>query len=70
MSDGIKAVSVLGSHRYSALVAPQQRAIAVGAALDLIALNVQGANSSSLIESELDRLSAYADKIQEALKDK
>lgn len=70
MSDGIKAISVLGSHRYSTLATPQQRAIAVGAALDLIALNVQGANNSGLVESELERLSGYADKIQEALKDK
>ncbi|SEI23620.1 hypothetical protein [Pseudomonas asplenii] len=67
MSEGINSISTMGAHRYSALSANEKRAVAVAAALDLIALNIQGANSGDLLEGELNKLRGYADKIQEAL---
>lgn len=45
------------------------RARAVAAAIGLIEAKVSGSDASSL-KSEMNNLSAYADKIQEALKTK
>ncbi|AQT94277.1 hypothetical protein GIW54_09810 [Pseudomonas proteolytica] len=70
MTEGIKNIGNISSHTYRSQSAESQRAMAVAAALDLIALNVSGAHSGGLLESELKSLGDYADKIQEALKSK
>lgn len=68
MSKGIESLAALGSQAYNALRPESQRALAVSAALELVSLNVQGANSSGTLEAELKSLSNYADLIQDALK--
>lgn len=67
MSTAISALTETNSYRYSNLETEDQRAIAVAAALELIALNITGA-ADGMLESEMNNLAAYADKIQEALK--
>ena len=68
MSEAIKQIGNVASNTYGFQKDGVKRAMAVAAALELVALNVQGGNSSNLLEAELGRLSSYADKIQEALK--
>jgi hypothetical protein len=68
MSEGIKNIGNIASHTYRGQSVESQRAMAVAAALDLIALNVSGAHSGGLLDAELNSLGDYADKIQEALK--
>lgn len=70
MAEGIKNIGNIVSHTYRTQSADIQRAMAVAAALELIAINVSGAHSGGLLESELNSLGDYADKIQEALKTK
>jgi hypothetical protein len=69
MSDAIKAISVNGNLAYARLQPDTQRAVAVGAALELISNRVLSSASVHLSE-ELDNLSKYADQIQESLKAK
>lgn len=69
MSEAIKAVSVIGNLSYAKLQPISQRAIAVGAALELISNRVLSSASVHLSQ-ELDNLSKYADQIQEALNTK
>lgn len=66
MPAAFNALAETGNYRYSRLKDEDKRALAVAAALELIALNVTGA-ADGMLESELDNLSAYADKIQAAL---
>ncbi|USU02981.1 MULTISPECIES: hypothetical protein [Pseudomonas] len=47
-----------------------KRAYAVSAALELIAVRVLNNTSSGILESELGKLSSYADTIQAALETK
>ena len=68
MSEAIKQIGNVASNTYGFQNDSTKRAMAVAAALELVALNVQGANNSNLLEGELERLSLYADKIQESLK--
>jgi hypothetical protein len=70
MAEGIKNIGNIGSHTYRGQPPEVQRAMAVAAALELIALNVDQGHSSGLLEAELNALGAYADQIQEALKTK
>ncbi|MGB3123575.1 MAG: hypothetical protein WBB95_07195 [Pseudomonas sp.] len=69
MSDAIKAISVNGNLAYARLQPDTQRAIAVGAAVELISNRVLSSASVHLSQ-EMEKLSDYADKIQEALKSK
>ncbi|MFG0925953.1 hypothetical protein ACF8SB_09710 [Pseudomonas sp. CJQ_8] len=70
MADSIKALGAQGMPAYGNQHPDTQRAMAVAAALELIAINLAGAGSSGLMESEIRSLSEYADQIQEALKTK
>ncbi|MBB1617028.1 hypothetical protein A9978_31725 [Pseudomonas sp. UMC65] len=47
-----------------------KRALAVNAALELIAVRITNNTTGGILESELSRLSGYADTIQSALKTK
>lgn len=67
MSEAIKQIGNVASNTYGFQKDGVKRAMAVAAALELVALNVQGANNSNLLDSELERLGSYADKIQAAL---
>ena len=58
--------SVVNSNN-SAFNAEEKRAYAVGIALELIAAKLSSGASTNL-DGEVDNLSKYADKIQEALK--
>ncbi|WP_048399014.1 hypothetical protein [Pseudomonas weihenstephanensis] len=69
MSDAIKAISVNGNLAYARLQPDTQRAIAVGAALELISNRVLSSASVHLSQ-EMEKLATYADQIQEALKSK
>jgi hypothetical protein len=64
-------MALLDHVKYSNGNDSDQRALAVNAALELIAVRV-GATSpnGNHLDVELNRLSQYADKIQEALKTK
>ena len=68
MADCIKALGAQGTAAYNNCRPETKRAIAVAAALELISINLSGAHSGGLLESELDSLSNYADKIQKAMK--
>jgi hypothetical protein len=68
MPEAIKQIGNVASNTYRYQDVEVKRAMAVAAALELIALNVQGANSNGVLETEMASLSSYADKIQEALK--
>ncbi|WP_422419163.1 hypothetical protein [Pseudomonas sp. GZD-222] len=70
MAEGIKNIGNIVSHTYRSQNPEIKRAMAVAAALELIALNAEGANSSSLLANELESLASYADKIQAALESK
>jgi hypothetical protein len=70
MTESIRAIGVHGTNSYNSSRSETKRAMAVAAALELIALNVQGAHSNGVLETEMDSLSKYADIIQEALKTK
>ena len=63
----IEAISKLGENSYRQLKAPAQRAVAVGAALELIQSRIGTAPTGTSLETELTKLSQYADKIQAAL---
>lgn len=68
MSDTFKSISTATAHAYHELSPKNQRAIAVAAALDLIAVRI-GATSpnGNHLGPEMDKLSSYADQIQKAL---
>lgn len=68
MTSAADKITDLGSNRYSSLPEEQKRCIAVAAALGLITASVSGADDRALLTVEMDKLSKYADQIQEALK--
>lgn|GEM_PF-6550101 len=63
----IEAISNVGDEPYRLLKPQSQRAIAVGAALELIQSRVGTLPTGTSLENELSKLSQYADKIQAAL---
>lgn len=69
MSEAIKSISVIGNLAYAKLQPDTQRAVAVGAALELISNRVLSSASVHLSQ-ELEKLSVYADQIQAALTNK
>lgn len=67
MSATIQAAAINAIN--SSFGAEQQRAYAVGIALELVAAKISSGASTNL-EGEVDNISKYADKIQAALKAK
>jgi hypothetical protein len=68
MSEAFKSISTAGAHAYKDVHPLTQRAIAVAAALELIAVRVGAASANgNHLDVELNRLSTYADQIQSAL---
>lgn len=63
----VSAVSTIGSHAYSNLSPDNKRAIAVGAALEVIAARATGPSGNVNLSYEFEQLSRYADQIQAAL---
>ncbi|AZE48237.1 hypothetical protein C4K04_2564 [Pseudomonas chlororaphis] len=64
----IEAISKVGENSYRQLIPAAQRAVAVGAALELIQSRIGSALAGTSLETEMGKLSQYADKIQAALK--
>lgn len=64
----IKAISSVGDESYRMLKDEAQRAVAVGAALELILGRISTSPTGTSLETELSKLSSYADRIQAALK--
>jgi hypothetical protein len=68
MSYGIKAIAESGANRYAAMQDSQKRAVAVAAALEVIhALATNPGPATPDLEKEFDKLSKYADQIQQAI---
>ncbi|WP_077046653.1 hypothetical protein [Pseudomonas sp. KK4] len=67
MAEGIKNIGNIAAHTYRGQPPEIQRAMAVGAALEMIAAYA-ASNAVVNLEAELKSLSGYADQIQEALK--
>ncbi len=63
----IEAISKVGENSYRQLIPAAQRAVAVGAALELIQSRIGTLPTGTSLETELTKLSQYADKIQAAL---
>ncbi|WP_447096850.1 hypothetical protein [Pseudomonas sp. CF10PS3] len=63
----IEAISKVGENSYRQLIPAAQRALAVGAALELIQSRIGTLPTGTSLETELSKLSQYADKIQAAL---
>ena len=63
----IEAISNLGENSYRQLIPAAQRALAIGAALELIQSRIGTLPTGTSLETELTKLSQYADKIQAAL---
>lgn len=69
MTSPIDALVVTGTYAYPRLSDESKRAVAVGAALDLIRAQASAVHSpGTLLDVEMNNLSRYADLIQEALK--
>ncbi|KRW62348.1 hypothetical protein [Pseudomonas sp. TTU2014-080ASC] len=68
MSEVIQALAGFTSSNYPNASAERKRSIAVAAALELIAARVASSPvNGTQLDEELNRLSKYADQIQEAL---
>ncbi|WP_330210457.1 hypothetical protein [Pseudomonas sp. AM4(2022)] len=63
----IEAISKVGENSYRKLIPAAQRGVAVGAALELIQSRIATDSTGTSLETELSKLSQYADKIQAAL---
>ncbi|MDD1131151.1 hypothetical protein [Pseudomonas shahriarae] len=63
----IEAISKVGENSYRKLIPAAQRSVAVGAALELIQSRIATAPTGTSLDTELSKLSQYADRIQAAL---